>query len=54
MANDAILETVGLTKEFKGFTAIENVNLRVKRHEGCGEYFRHYHGTCSRQFARRG
>lgn len=31
MANDAILETVGLTKEFKGFTAVENVNLRVKR-----------------------
>src|SRR3990167_5171981 len=31
MANDTILETVGLTKEFKGFTAVENVNLRVKR-----------------------
>ncbi|WP_207291588.1 ABC transporter ATP-binding protein [Pseudomonas sp. DP16D-R1] len=26
-----MLETVGLTKEFKGFTAVENVNLRVKR-----------------------
>ena len=31
MANDAILETVGLTKEFKGFIAVENINLRVKR-----------------------
>ena len=44
----------GLTKEFKGFTAVENVSLRVKRHEGCGGDLRHYHGTCPRQCARRG
>jgi branched-chain amino acid transport system ATP-binding protein len=28
---DYILETRGLTKEFKGFVAVKNVNLRVKR-----------------------
>ncbi|WJF90340.1 ABC transporter ATP-binding protein [Paraburkholderia bonniea] len=28
---DAILETRGLTKEFKGFTAVNEVNLRVRR-----------------------
>lgn len=27
-----ILETSGLTKEFKGFTAVDDVNLKVKRH----------------------
>jgi branched-chain amino acid transport system ATP-binding protein len=33
MANeDIILEASGLTKEFKGFIAVKNVNLRVKRH----------------------
>jgi branched-chain amino acid transport system ATP-binding protein len=29
--NDIILETQGLTKEFKGFTAVNGVNLRVRR-----------------------
>ncbi|WP_194727370.1 ABC transporter ATP-binding protein [Noviherbaspirillum malthae] len=29
--DDVILETKHLTKEFKGFTAVSNVNLRVKR-----------------------
>jgi branched-chain amino acid transport system ATP-binding protein len=29
--NDFILETRSLTKEFKGFTAVKNVNLRVRR-----------------------
>ncbi len=28
---DAILETEGLTKEFRGFVAVKNVNLRVRR-----------------------
>ena len=33
MANEEIiLEASGLTKEFKGFIAVKNVNLRVKRH----------------------
>jgi branched-chain amino acid transport system ATP-binding protein len=31
MSNDVILETRGLTKEFKGFVAVDNVNLRVRR-----------------------
>jgi branched-chain amino acid transport system ATP-binding protein len=31
MVNDLILETAGLTKEFKGFVAVDNVNLRVRR-----------------------
>jgi len=29
--SDAILETHGLTKEFRGFVAVKNVNLRVRR-----------------------
>ncbi|MDF6666655.1 ATP-binding cassette domain-containing protein, partial [Escherichia coli] len=31
MAQDIILETRGLTKGFKGFTAVSDVNLRVQR-----------------------
>jgi branched-chain amino acid transport system ATP-binding protein len=31
MSDDIILETRGLTKEFKGFVAVDNVNLKVKR-----------------------
>ena len=31
MAQDIILETRGLTKAFKGFTAVSDVNLRVQR-----------------------
>jgi len=31
MASDTILETHGLTKEFKGFVAVDRVSLRVKR-----------------------
>ena len=31
MANDFILETSGLTKEFKGFAAVMDVNLQVQR-----------------------
>jgi branched-chain amino acid transport system ATP-binding protein len=31
MARDAILETEGLTKEFRGFVAVKNVNLSVNR-----------------------
>src|SRR5690349_22052840 len=31
MADDVILETEGLTKEFRGFVAVNNVNLRVRR-----------------------
>jgi branched-chain amino acid transport system ATP-binding protein len=31
MSTDVILETRGLTKEFKGFVAVDNVNLRVQR-----------------------
>ncbi|WP_372604273.1 ABC transporter ATP-binding protein [Actibacterium sp.] len=30
---DYILQTTGLTKEFKGFTAVDDVNLNVRRHE---------------------
>lgn len=32
MAEDIILEATGLTKEFKGFVAVKNVNLKVRRH----------------------
>ncbi|MBA3508235.1 MAG: ABC transporter ATP-binding protein [Betaproteobacteria bacterium] len=31
MANDTILETRGLTKEFKGFVAVKNVSLAIRR-----------------------
>ena len=31
MADDVILETEGLTKEFRGFVAVRDVNLRVRR-----------------------
>ena len=31
MADDTILETKGLTKEFKGFVAVKDVSLRVRR-----------------------
>ena len=31
MADDVILETSGLTKEFRGFIAVNDVNLRVRR-----------------------
>jgi branched-chain amino acid transport system ATP-binding protein len=31
MANDVILETEGLTKEFRGFVAVRDVRLRVRR-----------------------
>src|SRR6185437_1506467 len=31
MTGDTILETRGLTKEFKGFVAVDDVNLRVRR-----------------------
>jgi branched-chain amino acid transport system ATP-binding protein len=31
LTQDIILETRGLTKEFKGFTAVRNVDLRVRR-----------------------
>ncbi len=31
MTGDTILETRGLTKEFKGFVAVDNVNLMVRR-----------------------
>jgi branched-chain amino acid transport system ATP-binding protein len=31
MAEDIILETRGLTKEFKGFVAVNNVDLRIRR-----------------------
>ncbi|HET9926382.1 MAG TPA: ABC transporter ATP-binding protein [Methylomirabilota bacterium] len=31
MASDVILETQGLTKEFRGFMAVKDVNLRVRR-----------------------
>ncbi len=31
MANDTILETRGLTKEFKGFVAVNGVDLSVRR-----------------------
>lgn len=32
MSDDYILETRGLSKEFKGFVAVGNVDLRVRRH----------------------
>ena len=32
-ASPYILETEGLTKGFRGFTAVDHVDLRVKRHE---------------------
>src|SRR5205085_7448827 len=31
MTGDTILETRSLTKEFKGFIAVDNVNLKVRR-----------------------
>lgn len=31
MSEDIILQTSGLTKEFKGFAAVQNVDLKVKR-----------------------
>ena len=31
MAGEFILETEGLTKEFKGFVAVNNVDLKVRR-----------------------
>jgi branched-chain amino acid transport system ATP-binding protein len=31
MSDDIVLETQGLTKEFKGFVAVSDVNLRVRR-----------------------
>ncbi len=31
MSGDTILETRGLTKEFKGFVAVDDVDLRVGR-----------------------
>src|SRR5437867_12065507 len=31
MADDVILETEALTKEFRGFVAVKGVNLRVRR-----------------------
>ena len=31
MSQDFILQTTGLTKEFKGFAAVQNVDLNVKR-----------------------
>ena len=31
MAGEFILETAGLTKEFKGFVAVNNVDLKVRR-----------------------
>jgi branched-chain amino acid transport system ATP-binding protein len=31
MADDIILQTTGLTKEFKGFAAVQDVNLKVRR-----------------------
>jgi branched-chain amino acid transport system ATP-binding protein len=31
MASEVILETAGLTKEFRGFVAVKDVNLRVRR-----------------------
>jgi branched-chain amino acid transport system ATP-binding protein len=33
MAEDLVLETRGLVKEFKGFVAVDNVDLRVRRGE---------------------
>ncbi len=31
MADDTILETRGLTKEFKGFVAVKDVSLSIRR-----------------------
>jgi len=31
MADDVVLETEGLTKEFRGFVAVNGVNLRIRR-----------------------
>ena len=31
MPDDYVMETVGLTKEFKGFTAVKNIDLKVRR-----------------------
>src|ERR687886_2216885 len=31
MPDDVILETAGLTKEFRGFVAVKDVTLRVRR-----------------------
>ena len=31
MSSDIILETRGLTKEFRGFTAVNNVDLKVQK-----------------------
>ena len=31
MSSDIVLETSGLTKDFRGFTAVKNVNLQVRR-----------------------
>ncbi len=31
MGNDYILQTHALTKAFKGFTAVDNVNLQIQR-----------------------
>ncbi len=31
MADEYVLQTQGLTKEFRGFTAVKNVNLNVRR-----------------------
>src|SRR3954447_14739156 len=31
MGGELVIETVGLTKQFRGFVAVNNVNLRVKR-----------------------
>jgi len=31
MPGECIIETIGLTKEFKGFTAVNNVNLKIAR-----------------------
>jgi branched-chain amino acid transport system ATP-binding protein len=31
MADDFVLQTVGLTKEFRGFTAVKQVDLKVRR-----------------------
>src|SRR5262245_31644926 len=31
MADDVILETQGLTKEFRGFVAVSGVDLRIRR-----------------------
>ena len=31
MTPDVILETRGLTKEFRGFVAVKNVDLKIRR-----------------------